>query len=209
MPINYPGSDDWHFDIQIPADADPADGESVRVPMRQLADRTQFLLRNTIVPSDGETIEFHGSIFRPFRISGVGDLPLMGVGSGGGFRVLIDNEFTGLLLPLNRVLPRGARLLKVEVMMRPAVKSSPGTLQLWTTSVDFNELTVSNDLAGSASTNGTTDIQLLEIVPSVNVDIGFDGRVQYLSYSPNSITSGADIFEAVRLTFRDVPARNS
>src|SRR5690606_2092300 len=43
MPIDYAGSANWPSNIQIPADADPADGESVRLPLRQLANRTAFL----------------------------------------------------------------------------------------------------------------------------------------------------------------------
>lgn len=46
MPIDYAGSANWPSNIQIPADADPADGESVRLPLRQLANRTVYLRRD-------------------------------------------------------------------------------------------------------------------------------------------------------------------
>lgn len=43
MPIDVPGADTFPANVQVPADADPADGASVRTPLGQLADRTRYL----------------------------------------------------------------------------------------------------------------------------------------------------------------------
>lgn len=139
MPIDYPGSDAFPVNVQIPADADPADGESVRLPLRQLADRTVHLY-NQIFPSPGavRTLTFHPSVFTWFEREGFGEQRLPRMSPLGG-PVYVPGAGAVLSAPLNRMVPAGAQLQRVDLMVQMASPLPAGVeLRLIRSSPNFD-----------------------------------------------------------------------
>lgn len=126
MPIDYAGTWTWPNNIQIPADADPADGESVRVPLRQLANRTVYLRRD----------KTYAGIYVDSDIAvGVAVGALSAIGPLLGATVASDDFFRPSLDWNSLRAPRAADYL---VEARVTAAGRPGTnymVSLWTSEV--------------------------------------------------------------------------
>lgn len=207
MPIDYPGSDDYPSNIVIPADADPADGESVRVPMRQLADRTTWLA-NAITPAPGvrRWLTFHPSVFRHFDESGA---PADGINPStprNGGAVVVASATIVLACPLNRILPAGAKVELVEVLLSQTATPPAGAeLRLIQTVHDFVTPALGTPTVVASDTSPSiTAPHTIGLLGSPLATMA-EGESYHLTLSQ---LAGSILIHGMRIRFEDVRARN-
>lgn len=157
------------------------------------------------IPDVDRALVIHGSIFSPVRLGGTPPLPAF---NGSGAWEITDDD-QGLWAPLNRIVPFGAQIAGVDLLMSASTKSAPGTFGFYLVPVDFdspdwgdgggNEVTLATD------TTSGTGAQVLAANASLLVS---PDEAIFVRYTPGTITAGIDQIAALRIRFRDPGPRN-
>lgn len=152
MPINVTDVDEFTSPIVVPADSDPANGDSVRLPFQQLANRTRFLTEELdrrqdadgywILPAPvSQSIHVAPALceirdaFADYLLNGsLGTTDRVGMyrrtGGASGSALLV--------LPLHRLLPAGAVVTRVRAAVIYSGSDSIG-LYAQNFGVDFSD----------------------------------------------------------------------
>lgn len=150
------------------------------------------------------TIALPGLEMAPERLSEAARGSVVAVAGDGWNRMILD-ALTVARLTLNRLLPRGARLMRAELYLTVSDKSVSGELLLLQAkpSPDDGYQFVATAQTGTSPGNRWVTINLTSFG-------GFEvGELPlYLAYRPNSVTSGADVLRRVELTYFDPGPRN-
>lgn len=153
------------------------------------------------------TVIYHPSIFRPFILSGAGSDVLLSVaGAGTGYRLSITDSNVAIAMPLNGLLPFGAGVTSIDLLIRPSTKSTTGRFSVHAVQPTFDGSPAigSHTEVAFALTSGTT---LQKLTLSTGFAIG-NTFLHYLVYTPGTITGTADLLEALRIQFTDPGPRN-
>lgn len=171
----------------------------IRAPLQALIEASADLS-----PKPSRTIPFHPSVFRPFKLSGAGgnaQAPVAGAGTG--FRVSLVDANSALICPLNEILPTGADVTRIDLVLTPGTKSSPGRFSHNTYTFSATPAVGAHAEVEGVNTTGTA-------LETLSLTTGFTTSAvpRYLVYNPVSLTSGADILEGLNITFDDPGPRN-
>lgn len=208
MPIDYPGVVTYPANVQIPADADPADGESVRLPMRQLADRTAFL-SDALTPGPfvSRNLSFHPSVFRHFDEDGAPEDGSNPSTPRDGGPVVVTSSTLVLACPLNRLVPEGAALQRVDVLLELLTGTLPvgAQLRLIRTDHDFDGAVIGTPTVVASNVSPTTaGVQLLTLLGSPLTTMT-ESDAHHIALSQ---LAGSIRIHGLRVQFLDVRARN-
>lgn len=150
------------------------------------------------------TISLPGTEMAAERLSEAARGSVIASVGGGWNRALLDT-LTVARLTLNRLIPRGATLLRAELNLVVSSKSSPGELSLIRGNATPDD---GYAFIASASTGTVAGGRWVSINLTGSGGLEVDDLPLYLAYSPNSMTGGADVLRRVELTYLDPGPRN-
>ena len=159
------------------------------------------------LPAVTRTIIFHPSIFRGFTKTTGGNLPVAAVaGAGSGWRLSLDITDNAILMcPLNGLLPFGASVTDIDLLINPGTHTVGGRFSVHAVQPDFSTPAIgSHTEVDFALTTGA----VIEVL-NLNVAFAIGSTFQhYLVYDSTDLTASADVIESLRIQFTDPGPRN-
>lgn len=163
-------------------------------------------------PMPSRELVFHGSVFKPFRISGDPRNPLLEpAAAGAGWSVGAIDEEIGYICPLSKILPAGAEFTHAALMINVGVHPAAGRGRLTLHAVQYDFQSVPPAAGPHVEVDGADTVgggmQLLALTPPAAQVGGLS--TYYLVYLPGELTSGVDVLESLRLVWNDPGPRNA
>jgi hypothetical protein len=230
MPINITDTDEFTATVQAPADGDPHRGASYELSVQQLANRTRNLA-NRLGEADGSgEFVYTNATGTPIAktrtiVLGCDQLSIPNLTGDFTSWLRTDNFSVDLVsasdgvvasLDLNTILPSGAVLNVIEVLVNPgAARTTTNRMEvhLYAFAMDFaTPAAPSPGLVDSSEDDGTTNLQVVRVPSSGSLAETIDAKnstdwvIKVQSGSDSG--SNVDTIHAVRLTFDDPGPRN-
>ncbi len=216
MPKNLTDAPQWEPAISVPVDSDPANAASVETSFQLLANRTAWqkqTFEEYIDPGTGDFV-YPGLLIRTVELDPMGMVgPEWDFFSGAAHRESKTGARERLYCPLAGIVPSGAALVSVQALVKPAVaRAALNAMRLSLSAIESDwgaPATAQTTTTEVADDNGTTDWQMLQILPSGGpfTDVDHAARRYFLRIAAGSGTAG-DRVSALRIGFTDPGPRN-
>lgn len=157
------------------------------------------------IPAVTRTLILHGSAFRG-AVRGVVDAPPPGlVVSGDGLNLVVFDTDTLLACPLNRLLPFGAAVTRIDLLITPGTHTTGGVFSLRAVNPDFTTPGAGTAVIVDSETSSGTSIQVLSLTVAFAIGATY---LHYLIWDPTDLLSSADTIHAIRIQYTDPGPRN-
>lgn len=156
------------------------------------------------IPSVSRTVIIPATDMRPAILTGGADGPILSVVDA-GYRLSIADSNGAVILGLNRFVPLGATVTAIRLMIDPGTHSTPGRFARIKHTVVFGTPSAGTRTEEEfAVTTGTT-LEVLELTDSFTFA---NNELHFVVYTPGTLSSGADLLEAIQIVYTDPGPRN-